>query len=196
MPAEELIERCVDLQIAGLVVTDHHYQWPQGELDALAQSIAGNGLVVLSAYEVTTLDPKTDTHAGDILVYDWPEDEPPLPIWTPYEEACARIREIGALGISAHPYREGMGAGDLVYEMDIDGIEIFNQNHAQAHVNQARAAVARRGFLGVAGSDAHHRMQVGQFYTVFEQPVQTIAEFVTELRERRFVIQSNRPDIS
>ncbi|NSW56802.1 MAG: PHP domain-containing protein [Armatimonadetes bacterium] len=195
MTARELIARCAELGIAGLVVTDHHYQWPLAELQEIAREVASDGLVVLSAYEVTTVDPRTGRHAGDLLIFGAPEDEPPMQIWTPYKEACARARELGAMSISAHPFREGMGAGDRVYEMDVDGIEIFNQNHSRINVAQARQAVLCRGFLGVAGSDAHSVVQVGQFYTVFDRPVQTMDEFITELRARRYAIQSNRPDI-
>jgi len=47
----------------------------------------------------------------------------------------------------------------------------------------------------VAGSDSHSVVQVGQFCTVFDRPVHTMDEFITELRARRYAIQSNRPDI-
>ncbi len=195
MPLEELIERCVELEVHGLIVTDHHYQWPQAELDDVARKAGAGGLVILGGYEVTTVDPDTGRHAGDILVFGAPESVAPLEIWTPYDEACRRGHEIGALLISAHPFREGMGAGDRVYHMDIDGIEIFNQNHSQLHVAQAKQAVLRCGFLGVAGSDAHSAVQVGQFYTVLDRPARTMSEFTDELRARRYAIQSNRPDI-
>ena len=194
MSAEELIERAVERGLAGVVVTDHHYQWPQAELQAIADEISPNGIVVLSAYEVTTVDPKTGKHAGDLLIYGAPDDET-MEIWTPYEEACARGREQDALIISAHPFRESMGAGDLIFEMDIDGIEIFNQNHSRLNVARAKAAVLRAGFLGVAGSDAHRVAQVAQFLTVFDRPVRDMGDFIRELRARRYALQSNRADI-
>lgn len=196
MPAQELFERCIELGLAGVVVTDHHFQWPLAELEAIARRVSDKQLTVLSAYEVTTADPETGGHAGDLLIFGAPEKAAPMKIRTPYNEACRRGREQGALIISAHPYRQGMGAGDRVYSMDIDGIEVYNQNHSQRDVLRARQAVLRRGYLGVAGSDAHRRIQVGQFVMRFTRPVATMQEFMARLRAREYSMQSNRPDIS
>ena len=194
MPAEALIERAAELGLSGLVVTDHHYQWPQAELQAIADRTSPNGLVVLSAYEVSTADPHTGKHAGDLLIFGAPDDDV-MPIWTPYPEACAKAREQGALSIVAHPFRAGMGAGDRIFHMDIDGIEIYNQNHSQLDVTRAKAAVLRTGLLGLAGSDAHRVIQVGQFLTVFDRPVRTTQDFIGEVLARRYALQSNRGDI-
>ncbi|MCE5216661.1 PHP domain-containing protein [bacterium] len=195
VPVEHLLARADELGLAGIVVTDHHYQWPQAELEKIARRVTRNGLVVLSAYELTTADPRTGAHAGDLLVFGGPDDAV-MPIWTPYEEACARAHELGAVTISAHPFREGMGAGDRIYYMDIDGIEIYNQNHSRLDVLRARQAVQKAGFLGVAGSDAHRAVQVAQFLTVFERPVRSMEDFKRELLARRFHLASNRPDIN
>lgn len=195
MTAAELIERALELQLDGLIVTDHHYQWEEAELQALADRRRPGALVVLSGYEVTTVDTNTAKHAGDLLIFGAPRDGT-MEIWTPWEEACAVARRQGALRIAAHPFRNSMGTGDRIYQMDIDGLEVFNQNHSQNDVARAKAAVARTGLLGVAGSDAHRTVQVGQFLTVFERPIRSMEEFIAELRARRFTIRSNRPDIT
>ncbi len=192
--AEELITRAAELGLAGLVVTDHHFQNPAAELRAIADRVGAHDLVVLSAYEVTTVDPATGMHAGDLLVFGTPDDTA-MEIWTPYPEACARARQLQALIISAHPFREGMGAGNRVFQMDIDGMEILNQNHAQPQVERAREAVRRTGLIGTAGSDAHRADQLAQFVTVFQNPVRTMDDFINELRSRQFTLKSNRPDI-
>lgn len=194
MSAEELIAHAVSLKLDGVVITDHHYQWPQAELDAIARRIGVRDLVVLSAHEVTTLDPRTGHHGGDLLIFGAPP-ECVQPMWTPYPEVCARAREHSALIIAAHPYREGAGIGDRVLTMDIDGLEVFNQNHSRLDVARARSAVLRSGLLGVAGSDAHRTAQLGQFLMVFERPVRSMPALVAEIRARRYAIQSNRPDI-
>jgi len=194
MSAGELIQRAAELGLAGIVVTDHHYQWPRGELQAIADAQRADGLVVLSAYELTTLDPRTHKHAGDLLVYGAPDDST-LPIWTAWREACARAREQEALVVVAHPFREGAGAGDRLYEMDVDGLEVYNQNHSQLDVSRAKAAVLRTGLLGLAGSDAHRPSQVGQFVTVFEEPVRTMEDLIREVLAGRYSLRSNRRDI-
>lgn len=194
MGAQELMARARELGLAGVIVTDHHYQWPAQELQALADRVTGGGLVALSAFEVTTSDPHQGGHAGDLLIYGMP-DTATLGIWTPYEEACACAREYDTLIIAAHPFREGMGCGDRIFQMDIDGIEIYNQNHSRLDVMRAKTAVQRAGFLGLAGSDSHRLSQVGQFLTVLQRPVRTMPEFIAEIRARRFTLVSNRPDI-
>lgn len=194
--AEELIDTAIERGLAGMVVTDHHYQWPRAELQAIAERLKPGAIVMLSAYELTTADRPNgkQKHAGDLLIYGAP-DGSEMELWTPYKEACARAREQNALIISAHPFREGAGAGERIFDMDIDGIEIFNPNHSQLDVSRAKAAVLRAGFLGVAGSDAHHASHVGQFPTIFDRPVRDMNEFIRELRARRYAIQSNCPGI-
>jgi predicted metal-dependent phosphoesterase TrpH len=194
MGVEELLVRAHELGLFGVIVTDHHFQWPEGEVQAMADRLTGGRLVALSAFEVTTSDPVQGGHAGDLLVFGM-ADTDTLGIWTPYDEACARAREHDALIIAAHPFREGMGSGDRIFSMDIDGIEIYNQNHSRLDVMRAKTAVQRAGFLGLAGSDSHRTSQVGQFLTVLRRPARTMPEFMAEIRARRFSLLSNRPDI-
>ena len=195
MSAQELIERAAELRLAGIVVTDHHYQWPQAELQAIAERTGHPDLVVLSAYELTSSEPRTRQHAGDLLIYGSPDDAT-MPMWTCYEDAITIARAHDALIISAHPFRQNAGAGDRVYHMDIDGLEIYNQNHSPLDVMRARTAARKTGLIAVGGSDAHRVAQVAQFLTVFRRPVKTMEDFVREIRARRFALQSNRPDIS
>jgi predicted metal-dependent phosphoesterase TrpH len=161
----------------------------------MADRIRPDAIVVLSAYEVTTADPRTRQHAGDLLIFGAPDDAT-MRMWTPYDEASARAREQDALIIAAHPFRDGMGAGERVYHMDIDGIEVLNQNHSPLDVMRARTAVRNTGLIGLAGSDAHRVAQVAQFLTVFRRPVRSMEDFIRETRAQRFTLKSNRPDIS
>lgn len=193
MRAEELIARGIELGLAGLIITDHHYQWPAEELQAIADRICPQALVVLSAYEVTTSEPRTGKHAGDLLVFGDPCGA--MRMGTPYDEVCAIAHEHDALVIAAHPFRDGVGAGDRIFLMDIDGIEVLNQNHSPLDVMRARQAVRRAGLLGLAGSDAHRLSQVAQFLTVFQRPVRSMTDFLAEVRAQRYRLQSNRPDI-
>ena len=189
------MQRAIDLGLTGIVVTDHHYQWPAAEAQAVADRIRPGALVVLSAYEVTTSEPKTGRHAGDLLIFGAP-DHDTMQMGTPYDEVCTRAHEYDALAIAAHPFREGVGAGDRIYYMDLDGIEVYNQNHSPLDVMRAKQAVQRTGLIGLAGSDAHRVAQVGQFVTSFRKPLCSMEEFVREVRAGRFVMKSNRRDIS
>ena len=189
------MQRAIDVGLAGIVVTAHHYQWPVAEAQAIADAIRPGALVVLSAYEVTTSEPRTGKHAGDLLIFGAPDSDT-MPMGTPYDEACVRAHEYDALVIAAHPFREAVGAGDRIYYMDIDGIEVYNQNHSPLDVMRGKQAVQRTGLLGLAGSDAHRVAQVGQFVTRFRRPVRTMEDFLREVRAGRYAMKSNRADIS
>ena len=65
MTAEELIARAAELGLAGVVVTDHHYQWPQAHLQDLTDKATGGAVAVLSAYELTTSVPGAGGHMCD-----------------------------------------------------------------------------------------------------------------------------------
>jgi 3',5'-nucleoside bisphosphate phosphatase len=194
LPAAQLVERALELKLAGVVLTDHHYQWPQDELQALARDAGAGKLVLLSGYELTTSCPQTGRYGGDLLIYGMPQERL-LPPGTPADEACALAHEQGALVISAHPFRQSMGAGDLVYALDIDGLEVMNDSYTGVEVTRAREVVRQMGFLGLAGSDAHQLSQVGQFLTTLQRPVTSMDEFTRELRARRFRLRSRRRDI-
>jgi 3',5'-nucleoside bisphosphate phosphatase len=194
LAAAALVERALELRLAGVVLTDHHYQWPEEELQALAAETGAGKLVLLSGYELTTTDPQTGRYGGDLLIYGMAPDKLMAP-GTPADEACARAHEGGALVISAHPFRQSMGAGDLVYALDIDGLEVMNDSYTGVEVTRAREVVRQMGFLGLAGSDAHQLSQVGQFLTALQRPAHSMEEFARELRAKRFRLRSRRRGI-
>ena len=191
-PAAALIARAAEIGLDGLIITDHGYCWPEADLKALVREIGATDLLVLCAPEITARDPETGAHQGDYLLFGCAEI-PPDP------SSAAQVvqfgQERGALVIAAHPFRAGCGAGDLAFTLPLDGIEVYNQNHSRADVRRCQEAVARQGYLGLAGSDAHQVEQIGQFLTCLERPIATMAEFVAELRAQRFRLKSTREDM-
>lgn len=194
MSAAQLVERALELRLAGVVLTDHHYQWPDEELASLAAETGSDGLVLLSGYELTTSDPATGAYGGDLLIFGMPADSL-MPAGTPADEACARVRAQGGLVVAAHPFRPTTDVGDMVYALDLDGIEVMNDSYTGVEVTRAREVVRQMGFLGLAGSDSHNVRQVGQFLTSFQRPVTSMEAFMRELRAKRFRLRSQRPGI-
>ncbi len=192
MTAADLIRRAVEIGLDGLIVSDHHYAWPEADLREIARSVGAERLLVLATQEITARDEETGEHQGDYLLYGYNE---PLPQPMSAEQVVEAGRAHGALVIVAHPFRHGMGAGDRVFDLPVDGIEVYNQNHSPEDVRRCSRAVAECGFLGIAGSDAHRVEQVGQFLTCLERPIASMEEFIGELRARRFTLKSTRPDM-
>jgi 3',5'-nucleoside bisphosphate phosphatase len=192
MSAAALIARAAEIGLDGLIVTDHGYCWPREDLLAVVREVGADDLLVLCAPEITARSPETGAHEGDYLLFGC-EEVPPDP------SSAAEVVEFGhqrgALVIAAHPFRAGMGSGDLTYTLPLDGIEVYNQNHSRADVRRCQEAVQQQGFLGIAGSDAHQVEQIGQFVTCLERPIATMAEFVEELRAGRFRLKSTREDM-
>ena len=192
MSVTALVTRAAEIGLDGLIITDHGYVWPEEDLRAVVREVGAANLLVLSAPEITARDPETGKHEGDYLLFGCSE-VPPDP--TSAAGVVQFGQDRGGLVIAGHPFRCGMSAGARVFSLPLDGIEVYNQNHSPADVRRCQAVVERQGYLGLAGSDAHQVEQIGQFLTCLERPIATIAEFVTELRARRFTLKSTRLDM-
>jgi len=89
------------------------------------------------------------------------------------------------VAIAAHPFRPELGLGDLIYDLPLDGIEVFNINHQAADNLAAREACRKLKVAELGGSDAHAPSYVGHFLTYFEREIGTEEELVREIRARR-----------
>ena len=69
--AVDLVRRIYEIGLQGIVITDHHFLWPDEELEGLRRSVGlPESFVVLSGQETTTSD------VGDVLVYGAHESIP------------------------------------------------------------------------------------------------------------------------
>lgn len=176
VPAAELIRQCLARKLQGVVLTDHHYRWDDGELAALRRS-AGvpEHFLLLSGQEISTPD------LGHVLVYG---RLPSLEAGTPATEIRARFPD--AALIRAHPYRH-----KLAYEPGqlrppvIDAVEIISSNHTMKANSRGIEDWHRHRFTAVAGTDAHGQTPAGSYPTQFDHPVGDIEELAAEIRRGR-----------
>jgi len=173
VPAVELVRRVLARGLQGIVLTDHHYLWPEPELKVLRRK-AGvpDHFLIFSAQEVNTSD------RGDILVYG-------ADVSIPKGTLLATIRANWPLAalIWAHPYRSGRLPDDAqLLSPDLDGVEIFTSNHSVAENSRALFDWHRLRFIAIAGTDTHGSQYAGTYPTIFDHPLRTIHELAGELR--------------
>ena len=89
------------------------------------------------------------------------------------------------MAIAAHPFRDSYGLGDKVFDLDLDGIEIYNSNHSASCSRKASCANDFLSLAGIGASDAHDLLQLGHFLTEFVQPITNESELVAEILAKR-----------
>ncbi|MCC6142641.1 MAG: PHP domain-containing protein [Candidatus Hydrogenedentes bacterium] len=181
----KLIHRAIEAGVDGIVITDHHYQWPAEELDALVHETGRPDLLVLSAFEYTS-------SRGDILVYGLaPEQAATFRPGLDPEQMLDWAHQMGAACIAAHPTRAGLDYDDRILRMPFEGIEVKSVNLKPHEQDAAKALAARLGRPATASSDAHRIEDVGAYATVFDGKVGCMAELVDALQAGAFAPASN-----
>ena len=175
----KLIAQAVKAGLDGVIITEHHYQWPEDELQALRDAAGVPGFVLLAGFEYTSKQ-------GDILIYGL--DHAMTGRFVPGGDpaaAVARAQELGGVCVAAHPTRAGLGFGMEIAQMPFDGIETQSVN-LQAHEQRlAQGLAGKLGRLPTASSDAHRLADVGAYAMVVDDPVRNMSNFCDCLRARR-----------
>ncbi len=176
----QLVRTAVRRGLDGLVITDHHYQWPQEELDDLARQAGEPGFALLSAFEYTSC-------AGDVLIYGLSAEQARqfVPRRRP-EEVVHEAHDLGAACIAAHPTRAG-----LAFEANFDGLPLAGMEVASVNLkpHEQRLAAHLAQSLGVrptCASDAHRLEDVARYATSFDAPIRTVADLRDALRAGLF----------
>ena len=174
--AVALVDRLFRNGLQGVVLTDHHFLWPEKDLNDLKRS-AGlpDHFVVLSGQEVTT------RHDGDVLVYGVPES-----IARGTDLEFIRASYPTAALVLAHPYRNGKKpAAEVLLNPVYDAVEIFSSNHSVSENTQALRDWHRYKFTALAGTDSHALTYAGLYPTLFDHPIDLIDQLVEELQKGR-----------
>ncbi len=110
-----------------------------------------------------------------------------LPPGIELAELLRVVRGHGAAIVAAHPFRWDQPFDAIIAEHGpaFDALELVSNN--VSHDTRARTeAVLRRHGMGATGSsDAHDVRHVGCYYTEFDRPIETIADFAEALQARR-----------
>lgn len=185
MSPQALIRQARRIGLDGVCITEHDISWSDEELAELRRDADAGPLVLLSAQEVRAHTP-TGEIEGDFLAFGYRQM---LPYPTPAKRMIELAHAAGAVVIAAHPFRQFLGAGDLLLALDIDGAEVYNQNHSAEDERRAEELCRRKMILRCGGSDAHHVSQLGQYVTVFNRDVRSEEDLVRELKAGRFRLE-------
>jgi hypothetical protein len=185
---EELIQRAVEIHLDGIAITEHGIRWPDDKFDELRRLADPHGLILINGQEVHTYSTKSGME-GEFLVFGGKKS---LGSDFAAQELVERVHGEGGILIAAHPYkwsRHGKqryyGAGDRVYELELDAIELYHPDHDEESLQKVRQAMTKLGLPGTGGSDAHQIQAIGSCVTIFENEVRSEEDFIREIRAGR-----------
>ncbi|MFB6269211.1 MAG: PHP-associated domain-containing protein [Halobacterium sp.] len=157
-PVELILEHVSDIELDGVVITDH--DCIEESLRA-AELASEYGLVGIPGVEVSTA-------AGHLLaigVEECPERG------RPFAESVAEVRDLGGVAVVPHPFQRSRHGVRRRKIRDCDGIEVYNSMLFTGYRNRrARAFAERQDYPKFGASDAHSIRNVGRAYTEIGLP--------------------------
>lgn len=97
------------------------------------------------------------------------------------EEVIEIIHSEKGLAVAAHPFTI-LGLGDLIYDLELDAIEI-NGSRSKHGNDLAKEAADSLGLPCIGGSDSHNRFHVGTCVTEFPKEVDSMKEIIDFVRK-------------
>jgi hypothetical protein len=182
---DELVSVALDRGLHAVCVTEHHFRWFEEDLLAVLLRMGVYGRIAVLPGEEIAAYADDGTKQGDYLVFGVPH-----PIGRrDVRRLIPEVHGLGGIVIAAHPMRAGYGSADMVGELPLDGLEVFNRNHDPAQQRQALESTRRSGVLPLGASDAHRVEHVGMYVTYFEEPLATVDDLVAQVKARRVWIE-------
>ncbi len=172
LSATDLIERCVDVGVDVLAVTDHN------EIEGAREVAARAPFQVIVGEELRTAE------GGEIIGLFL---QTRIPRGTALRDAIRDIHAQGGLVYLPHPFdtlRKKGFAPELLEAIapDVDIVETFNARNRDPRADSAaKAYAARHGKMSCAGADAHIGPEIGRT-VVMLPPFSTPGELLAALR--------------
>jgi predicted metal-dependent phosphoesterase TrpH len=181
-----MLRRARDIGLDGVVITEHDWLWTEEELNELRS--AAPDLVVLAGVEVSARE-------GHFLAYGL-RDPFAVPHGIGVAALCREVHRQGGAVVAAHPFRWGQRFDEILRDAqpELDGLELMT-NNMDAECRRRAAEIHRqRPLAGMGSSDAHHEDILGHCYTIFTDPVRTMADLVAGIRARRVTARQRSPE--
>jgi len=185
---EDIIEQAVAAHLNGIAVTEHGMRWPDEEFGRWRKMAAQRGIVLINGQEINTFN-SANRSEGEFLVFGLGRS---LTKKCSAAELVQTVHGEGGIVIAAHPYKLSRGgqsryygAGDLVYKLKLDGIELCHPDHSEQAMEKVRQAMDDLKIPGTGGSDAHKILNIGSCVTVFENQILNEEDFIREIRAGR-----------
>ena len=192
---EDIIGQAIDAKLDGLAITEHGMRWPDKEFTALQKLADQHSVVLINGQEIYTENSQKQIE-GDFLVFGLQHS---LTDCYSAKQLADIVHAEGGIIIAAHPYKLSRGgkshyygAGDLVYKLQLDAIELFHPDQNDLAMNKVRKAMNELHIPGTGGSDAHKIFNIGSYVTLFKNKILNENDFIREIRagniqaEKRF----------
>jgi predicted metal-dependent phosphoesterase TrpH len=183
---EELIHQAVETHLDGIAITEHGMRWPDEEFNKLQKLAASHGILLINGQEIYTQNAKNEME-GDFLVFGIKQS---LTGRYSAQELSERVHKEGGILIAAHPYKLSRGgkshyygAGDRIYKLPIDAVELCHPDHTDFALSKVVKAMNKLGIPATGGSDAHKIFKVGSCVTIFENKICDEKDFIREIRQ-------------
>ena len=188
----EHIKRAAAVGLDGICITEHDRPWLAWEWQALERDARGLKITLLPGQEIRCYDDEGRIK-GDFLIFG-----PDIIIGRPLSPAAliGLIHERRGIVIAAHPYRGDMsflGAGDLIYELSLDGLEVYHPHHTRSGLDKAKAAAEKLATAATGASDAHRLEEIGTLGTIFPEPVANLEDLVRQIKAKKTTPTSMLP---
>jgi len=164
------------MKLDGIIIVEHDLIWDEYEIEELKDETHSHDLVILRGQEITAYD--KGGMQGHILTFGFYEN---LHYTLSAEEIVRLVHEAGGVAIAAHPFRKNLGLEELVFNLELDGIETLNSRTEPFENKKAEEAQKKLNLPSLGGSDAHTSGEVGKSLTFFEADIQTEADIVREI---------------
>ena len=181
----DLINQAVRLRLDGIALTEHGVRWPDEKFDELRKLADPLGLLLINGQEILASSSRHGME-GEFLVFGLGKS---LLGSHSAKELVARVHGEGGIIIAAHPYKLSRGgknhyygAGNLIYKLDLDALELYHPGHDERGLAKVQKAMTELGLPGTGSSDAHKIFEVGSFVTFFENKVGGEEDFIREVR--------------
>ncbi len=185
---DDIIGQAVAAGLAGLALTEHGMRWPDAQFGELRRQAEAGGLVLINGQEIQARDSRGRSE-GEYLIFGLQRS---VTETLSASDLLKTVHDEGGVAVAAHPYKLSRGgrshyygAGDLIYRLDLDGIELCHPDHDETAMKKVRKAMVERNLPGTGGSDAHKILNIGFCVTLFENPVRNEEDFLRELRAGR-----------
>jgi predicted metal-dependent phosphoesterase TrpH len=174
---EELLDRCHELGLERIALTDHNTVEGALQLARLAPALAIVG-------------EEAKTREGEVIGLFISKRLPP---YLRPEETMDLVREMGGLTYVPHPFDRNRShfSPERIVELAsrIDIIEVYNP-WCESSANQAAAAMAADlDKVTATGSDAHSAKELGRSWMEMDE-YSDVADFLAKLRHAKHVVTS------